>query len=140
MRGVRSRPTLRTIDTWRQKHEQSDYPPGYDTAQDSSTCPGEDKIIKDKDRELFNLSSHGLFVAGLAKAIAPSSQIYLVRVLADDACGDLDTILRGLEWFQQTMIASPRGSLKGTVVNLSLGVHHPDDWDGLGLPETMLRH
>ena len=105
--------------------------------QNSPTCPGIDKIDKKTDRESYNLSSHGLFVTGLAQAVAPNSQIYLVRVLADDACGDLDTILRGLDWFQQTMIAPPRGSLKGTVVNLSLGVHHPDDWDGLGLPENV---
>ena len=104
--------------------------------QNSPTCPGKDKITKE-DREPYDLSSHGLFVAGLAQAVAPNSQIYLVRVLADDACGDLDTILRGLEWFKQAMIASPSGSLRDTVVNLSLGVHHPDDWDGLGLPETV---
>ncbi len=74
-------------------------------------------------------------MAGLAHAVAPQSDIYLVRVLADDACGDLYSILQGLQWFQEEMIRTKQPMDK-TVINLSLGLNRPDAEEAvsLGLP------
>jgi subtilisin family serine protease len=99
------------------------------------TCPGIDRKTG-TDREGQNLSNHGLFVAGLAHAVAPASEIYLVRVLEDDACGSLHTIEKGLSMFIIETIRE-KGTLRGTVINLSLGVHEPPEPRRLGLPEKV---
>ena len=103
--------------------------------QDVESCPGFDRVTGVIDRETYDLSSHGLFVAGLSHAVAPQSNIYLVRVLADDACGDLNSILQGLQWFQEEMIRTKQPMDK-TVINLSLGLNRPDAKEAvsLGLP------
>jgi subtilisin family serine protease len=99
------------------------------------SCPGSDHFNPAINRENRDLSSHGLFVAGLAHAVAPQSDIYLVQVLNDDACGDLYTILRGLQWFEDQMKETGR-SMDKTVINLSLGLNRPDEEmaASLGLP------
>lgn len=100
------------------------------------TCPGVDRVTPAIRREEFNLSNHGLFVASLAHAVAPQSDVYLVRVLGDDACGDLATILRGLDWFQTQMTGEEKPGLDKAVINLSLGLNRPDEAEAkaLGLP------
>ena len=96
--------------------------------QDYDACPGLDRY---SGKEIVqDISSHGLFVASLAHAVAPQSKIHLMRVLENDGCGDLMTILRGLEKTSTELShpgASFEESLAGTVVNLSLGVHRPDN-------------
>ena len=103
--------------------------------QNVPSCPGLDRVTPAINRETYDLSSHGFFVAGLAHAVAPQSNIYLVRVLEDDACGDLYTILRGLQWFQEEM-ARTKQPMDRTVINLSLGLNRPDAEEAasLGLP------
>lgn len=107
----------------------------------AATCPGQDAWNEDLDREAQNINNHGLFVASLAHAVAPQSKIHLLRVLEDDGCGDLFKVLQGLQQFENYMMASSQTGVIGgdqpltnTVVNLSLGIHRPDDAQALGLP------
>lgn len=75
-----------------------------------------------------NINDHGLFVAGLINTIAPSSEIHLIRVLNDDGCGDLMTISTAIHDFTSRMSSNGRGQrLDKVVINLSLGVHQPDE-------------
>lgn len=93
-------------------------------------CPGqnlEGENLEDKD-----LSNHGLFVAGLAHAVAPASEIYLVRVLEDDGCGNLYSIGKGIKAFVEKM--QDRNSDGPIVVSLSLGAHEPPNPTNKGLP------
>lgn len=96
--------------------------------QDYDACPGLDRYTGEPI--IQDISSHGLFVASLAHAVAPQSKIHLLRVLENDGCGDLMTILRGLEK-TSSELSNPNApfeeSLAGTVVNLSLGVHRPEN-------------
>jgi subtilisin family serine protease len=69
----------------------------------------------------LNLSSHGLFVAGLIRLIAPNSPTHLIRVLGDNACGSVGTLVEGIDGFMSAMKA---GGIRKVVINLSLGVHH----------------
>ena len=71
-----------------------------------------------------NVNDHGLFVAGLIHAIAPESEIRLIRVLNEYGCGDLFTLNKALYHFIADMEAERKG-LDGTVINLSLGVLKP---------------
>jgi subtilisin family serine protease len=77
-----------------------------------------------------NVNDHGLFVAGLIHAIAPESDIQLIRVLNEYGCGDLFTLNKALYQFIADMEAE-RGTLDGTVINLSLGVLKPDSGEVL---------
>lgn len=99
------------------------------------TCPGIDRKTG-RNREGQDLSNHGLFVAGLAHAVAPSSEVYLVRVLEDDACGSLFTINKGIKMYMDEM-ADEQGELTDTIINLSLGVHEPPEPARFGLPATV---
>lgn len=71
-----------------------------------------------------DVRDHGLFVAGLIHAVASDSEIRLIRVLNEYGCGDLFTLNKALYYFIQEMEAE-RGTLDGTVINLSLGVLKP---------------
>lgn len=71
-----------------------------------------------------DVRDHGLFVAGLIHAVAPDSEIRLIRVLNEYGCGDLFTLNKALYRFTAEMEAE-RGTLDGTVINLSLGVLKP---------------
>lgn len=96
--------------------------------QDYDACPGLDRYSGQEISQ--DISSHGLFVASLAHAVAPQSKIHLMRVLENDGCGDLMTILRGMEKTSNELSnldVSFDESLAGTVVNLSLGIHRPDN-------------
>jgi hypothetical protein len=68
-----------------------------------------------------NLSSHGFFVAGLIRLIAPNSQIHLIRVLGDNACGHLEKLEEALDGFMALM---EENEVTKVVINLSLGVRH----------------
>lgn len=98
------------------------------------TCPGTDQ--NDPARrslESRDISNHGLFVAGLAHAVAPASEIYLVRVLEDDGCGTLYQIVKGIDTFTEEILATEK-TLRSTILNLSLGVHKTDRDTDFGLP------
>lgn len=83
-----------------------------------------------------NVSDHGLFVAGLIHAIAPESDIQLIRVLNEYGCGDLFTLNKALYRFIAKMEAE-RGKLDGTVINLSLGVLKPASDDAESTEEII---
>ncbi|MBS1251863.1 MAG: Subtilisin NAT [Anaerolineales bacterium] len=103
---------------------------------EAPTCPGLHRKTG-KSLEGQDVSNHGLFVAGLAHLVAPDSEIHLIRVLEDDACGDLFTIERGLKLFRDATLTDRR-TLRGTVINLSLGVHKPDNAEKLALPDEVV--
>lgn len=69
----------------------------------------------------LNLSSHGLFVAGLIRMLAPNSPIHLIRVLDDNACGSVGKLVEAIDGFMSAMKA---GGIRKVVINLSLGVRH----------------
>jgi subtilisin family serine protease len=71
-------------------------------------------------------SNHGLFVASLIHQIAPKSHIQLIRVLYEDGCGELWTLNKGLEAYKSRM-SRLTGNLNKTVINMSLGMHVPDE-------------
>jgi subtilisin family serine protease len=71
-----------------------------------------------------DVRDHGLFVAGLIHAVAPDSDVRLIRVLNQYGCGDLFTLNKALYRFIAEM-ETERGMLDGTVINLSLGVLKP---------------
>jgi hypothetical protein len=99
-------------------------------------CPGRDRRYDRIDREKQDISNHGLFVAGLVHAVAPRSEIHLIRVLENDGCGDLFTIESAIDSFIRETL-NEKGTLKGTVINLSLGVHQPPKPKTFGLPEKV---
>jgi hypothetical protein len=99
------------------------------------TCPGLDRITG-KSREDQDISNHGIFVASLIHSVAPASEIYLVRVLEDDGCGDLFTISQSIETFMQETLNE--GGVDKIVINLSLGVHQPEKPTSFGLPEEVV--
>jgi hypothetical protein len=77
-----------------------------------------------------DVRDHGLFVAGLVHAVAPASEIRLVRVLNEDGCGDLYLLSEALARFTAEVRAKARREdrpLEGVVINLSLGVHDPEE-------------
>jgi hypothetical protein len=76
-------------------------PPGYDDCRD-----------------------HGLFVAGLVHAVAPASEIHLIRVFNEYALGDLFTLIQALHWFIEQS-----DQLDNTIINLSLGADEASETD-----------
>ena len=103
----------------------------------SPNCPGYNRDSEEEESlEPQDISNHGLFVAGLVHAVAPHSEIYLVRVLEKDGCGGLFGINKGIEMFMHKTLQD-RGTLEGTVINLSLGVHKPAEPSQLGLPDEV---
>jgi subtilisin family serine protease len=68
--------------------------------------------------EIMGFSEHGLFVAGLIRAIAPESQIHLIRVLGDNGCGDIVKLVNGINRFMAFM---KKNRISKVVINLSLG-------------------
>jgi subtilisin family serine protease len=80
----------------------------------------------------ITVADHGLFSAGLVYAVAPQSQIHLVRVLNDYGCGDLWTLNNAIN--QWAARHTERERLDKVVLNLSLGVHQPRDFAKENLP------
>lgn len=60
---------------------------------------------------------HGVFIAGLINQIAPGVSIDLIRVLDDDGRGDLFSLIKALNDYQNIKFESGKW-----VVNLSLGI------------------
>lgn len=81
-----------------------------------------------------NINDHGLFVAGLVHAIAPESDIQLVRVINEYGCGDLYTLNEALLRFIEE-VGRDRKTLDGAVINLSLGILKPRTADAIGATE-----
>jgi hypothetical protein len=84
----------------------------------------------------FSVPDHGLFVAGLAHAVAPGSNLDLIRSLNDEGQGDMFWLIANLADYasqQSSLIASTPspGTLQDTVINLSLGVHPPPKLIGI---------
>ena len=71
--------------------------------------------------EPLDVSDHGVFAAGLVKAIAPDTSVVLVRVLNDTGQGTLRDLIAGLEAYGSGRIGS-NGDLTNTIINLSLGM------------------
>jgi hypothetical protein len=63
----------------------------------------------------YEMTDHGLFVAGIIHSIAPNVQIELVQVLNQYGIGTVDTIERGLDY-----IAAQPDSGQTVVINASL--------------------
>jgi hypothetical protein len=104
---------------------------------EGTTCPGYDRRDPEhRSLEGQDVSNHGLFVAGLAHAVAPSSEIYLVRVLEKDGCGTLYQIVEGIRTFMDEILEK-EGTLNGTVINLSLGMHLAPDMPDFGFSNAI---
>jgi len=71
----------------------------------------------------INVNDHGLFVAGLVHAVAPESDIQLIRVLDKYGCGDLYTFNEALYRFIDQLDGDQAPD--HAVINLSLGVRKP---------------
>lgn len=68
------------------------------------------------DPSPVHIPGHGLFAAGLARAVAPKSNIVLYKVLDDTGRGRESDLLAALSLYSSTLVATP------TVLNLSFGV------------------
>lgn len=82
---------------------------------------------------------HGPYVAGLVHAVAPGAELELVRVLNNDnGRGTLFDLIVALQEFYDRNSDSTTLDLHGTVLNLSLGVHHPltETFPALGVTDT----
>ncbi|HSM57613.1 MAG TPA: S8 family serine peptidase [Candidatus Sulfomarinibacteraceae bacterium] len=76
--------------------------------------------------DIVLISDHGLFVSGLAYAVAPAAEIHLVKVLNEHGQGTLQAFIDALNLYMQEN-ASPPDGLNNTIINLSLGTSEPDD-------------
>jgi subtilisin family serine protease len=68
------------------------------------------------------MRDHGLFGAGLTWIAAPQSQLHLVRVLDDNAVGDMYTLVAGINGFTEWTLPRNSGLLRNVVYNFSLGI------------------
>jgi subtilisin family serine protease len=104
---------------------------------EAPTCPGGDEPVAGSPNwEGQNISSHGLFVAGLAYAVAPDSDLSLIRVLEEDGCGTLYHIVEGIDAFMDESRAKKQ-DLHSTVINLSFGLHRPSPELNFALPSNI---
>jgi subtilisin family serine protease len=100
------------------------------------SLPGDGETAVSERRDL---SSHGLFSAGMAHALAPDSDIHLIRVLGNDNQGDLFTLIVALFDFIVANLPENRPEdIWGIVLNLSLGIRVPPDEAGFDLPRNVL--
>ncbi len=91
-------------------------------------------LVELKDLAGPLLDNHGLFVAGLVYAVAPSSTIHLYRVLDEHKRGDLWTLNVALDLFiKETLQVRNTHGFNGAIMNLSLGGRPPHDYYGGGL-------
>jgi hypothetical protein len=81
--------------------------------------------------------NHGLYVAGLIHALAPRTEIQLIRVLDKNNVGDMFALLESLHNFLQP---SNRSGYDGAVINMSLGIRIPplEARNLAGLPKEVL--
>ncbi|HRF50449.1 MAG TPA: S8 family serine peptidase [Anaerolineales bacterium] len=68
------------------------------------------------------MRDHGLFGVGLTFAAAPQSELHLVRVLDDNAIGDLYSLTAGIDGMTQATLPQNAGTLRRVVYNFSLGL------------------
>lgn len=68
---------------------------------------------------VVDLSDHGLGVASWIRIVSPESPTYLLRVLDDNGCGDVQKLIRAINSFMALMRSH---EFKKVVINLSLGV------------------
>lgn len=73
------------------------------------------------DGHNYDMTDHGLFIAGLINSIAPKAEIHLYQVLNKNGLGDLFIIAHTLE----KVLATNFGAK--TVINLSLNMNFPID-------------
>ena len=72
----------------------------------------------DPDLARLDVADHGVFAAGLVKAMAPDATVILYRVLNNTGQGTLRDLLAGLEAYSVTK----QYDLTDAVINLSLGI------------------
>lgn len=80
------------------------------------------------------VADHGLFIAGLIHAIAPTAPLTLYPVLSGRGLGDLSSLLVGLQ-----RVLAEKDPLEPCIVNVSLGflphpARLPAAWHGLSRP------
>jgi len=102
----------------------------------SVTHPDLSIILRPVTSTVASVKDHGLFVVGLAHAVAPESNIQLIRVLNDYGCGDLSMLNKALYQFTDRM-KDKKERLDGVVINLSLGVHQPRGAEKGPLPKDL---
>jgi subtilisin family serine protease len=86
----------------------------------------------------IDVRNHGYFIAGLVHALAPGSDIRLVRVLGNDNRGDLFTLLKAIFNFLKEAADDREDRPSGLVINLSLGVRVPPEEARFGLPGAVV--
>jgi hypothetical protein len=72
----------------------------------------------------YDMTDHGLFVAGIIHSIAPAAEIHLYEVLNPEGVGDLKSIATGL-WKVLKLVESLSFPTKRLVVNCSLVLNIP---------------
>lgn len=75
----------------------------------------------DKPR-YYLMPDHGLFVAGIARDLAPAARIRLIRVLNDYGGGDLYNLYGALTDLETELVS---GTIRNLVINLSLTIMPP---------------
>jgi subtilisin family serine protease len=85
-----------------------------------------------------DVRNHGYFIAGLVHALAPDSDIHLIRVLGNDNRGDLFTLLKAVFNFLKEAVKEQDNQPSGLVINLSLGVRVAPDEARFGLPGAVV--
>jgi hypothetical protein len=83
-------------------------------------------VLADHD---YTMSSHGLFVAGIIRSIAPQVKLRLIQVLNDDGGGTLQNLLDGFELFTDRKDDTP------LLVNCSLVLNVTEE--GVDLQQLM---
>jgi hypothetical protein len=76
----------------------------------------------------INAEEHGLFVTGLAQGVALEARYILVQALNANAQGDVVSLLYGMNQYANYR-RGPDGTLRNTVINLSLGLGFGDEPD-----------
>lgn len=103
--------------------------PAVDGYFPGMTIPGHD----------YDMTDHGLFVAGIINSIAPKAELHLYKVLDKHGLGDLRSIANALEDIKKNFVG------RHLVVNLSLTMTFPlqqkhlGPQDAYGLGQTILR-
>jgi subtilisin family serine protease len=82
--------------------------------------------ITDIEEHAYPMPSHGLFVAGIIRSIAPQAKLRLIQVLNDEGGGSLLSITQGLAYANRTN----RGTLP-LVINCSFAMRTPRVGDPL---------
>lgn len=82
--------------------------------------------------EARDLSSHGLFAAGITHAVAPAAEVQLIRVLNANNKGTMFSLNQAL--FDFIRANTTAADQIGVVINLSLGIRLPPGEAGFDLP------